>query len=243
MVNVLRYSADFYVKHLHLILLFSISFLIAFIIPGLAPLPAYNDAGAIFIRTASIFVNLNIISASIIVASIFFSLLFLSFAIVAINILVKYGRTHTRIKKEVMDGLEKHTGSTFTVLVFYAVILYIVNIASFPIGHSGLFTYVAALVLAPFFFYAPSSIVIDEKPIARAMGSSLRFVLRRFDYFLLWLAIAIVLITLFDFIFIAGTGTVLSRYLMVIFNSLFILPFLVVLQSEMYMKRFALLKR
>ena len=90
MVNVLSYSFDFYAKHLRLIMLFSISFLIAFVIPGLAPLPTYNDAGAIFIRTASIFVNLNAISASIIVASVFFSLLFLSFAIVAINILVKY---------------------------------------------------------------------------------------------------------------------------------------------------------
>ena len=115
--------------------------------------------------------------------------------------------------------------------------------ASFSIGHSGLFTYAAALILAPFFFYAPSSIVIDEKPVGRAMMASLRFIIKRFDYFLLWLAIAIVLITLFDFIFIAATGTLLSRYIMVVFNSLFILPFLVVLQSEMYMKRFALLKR
>ena len=243
MVNVLSYSFDFYAKHLRLILLFSISFLIAFIIPGLAPLPAYNDAGAIFVRTASIFVNLNIISASIIVAAVFFSLLFLSFAIVAINILVKYGRIHTKIRKEIMDGLERYTGSTFAVLVAYSVILYLINIASFPTGYSGLFTYAAALILAPFFFYAPSSIVIDEKPIGRAMMASLRFVVKRFDYFLLWLAIAIVLITLFDFVFIAATGTLLSRYTMVVFNSLFILPFLVVLQSEMYMKRFALLKR
>ncbi|MEM0149496.1 MAG: hypothetical protein QXW10_01210 [Candidatus Micrarchaeaceae archaeon] len=243
MVNVLSYSADFYAKHLRLILLFSISFLIAFIIPGLAPLPTYNDAGAIFIRTASIFVNLNVVSASIIVASVFFSLLFLSFAIVAINLLVKYGRTYTKIKKEIMEGLEKYTGSTFMVLVTYAVILYIINIASFPIGHSGLFTYAAALILAPFFFYAPSSIVIDEKSMARAMGMSIRFMLRRFDYFILWIVIAVALVTLFDFVFIALTGTLISRYIMVIFNSLFILPFLVVLQSEMYMKRFALLKR
>ncbi|MGC8537381.1 MAG: hypothetical protein ACP5MZ_00125 [Candidatus Micrarchaeia archaeon] len=243
MVNVLSYSFDFYAKHLRLILLFSISFLIAFAIPGLAPLPTYNDAGAIFIRTASIFVNLNIISASVIVASVFFSLLFLSFAIVAINILVKYGRIHTKIRKEIMDGLERYTGGAFAVLITYAIILYLVNIATFSTGHSGLFTYAVALILAPFFFYAPSSIVIDEKPIGRAMASSIKFVIKRFDYFLLWLAIAIVLITLFDFIFIAITGTLLSRYIMVIFNSLFILPFLVVLQSEMYMKRFALLKR
>ncbi|EQD40917.1 conserved hypothetical protein, membrane [mine drainage metagenome] len=243
MVNVLNYAVDFYAKHLRLILLFSISFLIAFIIPGLAPLPTYNDAGAIFVRTASIFVNLNIISASIIVASIFFSLLFLSFAIVSINILVKYGRIHTKIRKEIMDGLEKYTASAFTVLVVYAVILYVINIALFQSGMSSSITYAAALILAPFFFYAPSSIVIDEKPIFGAMRASARFFIRRFDYFLLWLAIAILLITIFDFAFIELTGTLISRYAMVVFNSLFILPFLVVLQSEMYMKRFSLLKR
>jgi hypothetical protein len=35
----------------------------------------------------------------------------------------------------------------------------------------------------------------------------------------------------------------ISRYAMLIFSSLFILPFLVLLQSEFYMSRFKLLKR
>ena len=102
---------------------------------------------------------------------------------------------------------------------------------------------VVGLAITPFLFYAPASIVIDDNKITRAIKASARFIVGRFDYFVLWLVIAIALLTVFDFIFIAIGGSVLSRYLMLIVNSLFILPFLVLLQSELYMKRFKLLGR
>ena len=99
------------------------------------------------------------------------------------------------------------------------------------------------LAITPFLFYAPASIVIDDNKITRAIKASVKFVIGRFDYFLLWLVIAIVLLTAFDFLSIVIGGSVLSRYLMLVVNSLFILPFLVLLQSELYMKRFKLLGR
>jgi hypothetical protein len=243
MTNVLSYSFSAYVKHLKLLLLFSLSFIIAFLIPIFASLPTYNDAGAIFLRTASLFLNLNMLNASIIAIAIFFSLLFLSFSIVAINIVVKHSRTHLKIKEEVIRGLEKYTSKVFVILLIFTAVVLFVNVLFSDYGVSGIATYVVALALTPFLFYAPSSIVIDDYSIVRSIKASLKFFTKRFDYFLLWLAIAIVVITFFDFLFIVTTGTMLSRYVMLIFNSLFILPFLVVLQSEMYLKRFPLLKR
>jgi hypothetical protein len=243
LANVLKYTVDTYLSNIRLILLFSLAFVIAFLIPVFASFPTYSDAGAIFIRTASLFVNLNIINTAVIVVAVLFSLLFLSFAIVAINIVVKHSRTHTKIKKEVMEGLEKYTAKVFVVLLISTFIVLAVNVLSYSKGYSQILTAVAGLVITPFVFYAPASIVIDDNRTSRAITSSLKYFISRFDYSILWLVIAIILLTLFDFIFIAIGGPMLSSYLMLAFDSIFILPFLVLLQSELYMKRFRLLSR
>jgi hypothetical protein len=243
MVNVLQYTVDTYLSNIRFLLLFSIAFVIAFLIPAFASFPTYNDAGAIFVRTASLFMNLNIFNTAVIVLSVFFSLLFMSFAVVAINIVVKHSRTHTRIKREVLEGLERYTAKVFAVLLLYVIIIFIANVLTYNMRYSSLLTACVGIVLAPLFFYSPASIVIDDHKILRAMKASAKFFLKRLDYALLWLCLSIALLTVFDLIFIAIGGPVLSRYLMLIFNSLFILPFLVLLQSELYMKRFKLLSR
>ncbi len=243
MTNVLAYAFETYTGKLGLLLLFSISFVIALLIPIFATLPTFTAIGGIFVRSASIFVNLGAIGAAVIIASTLFSLLFLSFAIVSINVIVKHSRTHLRVRHEVMDGLEKYTGRVFIVLLFYTAIVMAANILSYGTGASGAVTAVVGLLFTPLFFYAAPSIVIDESGIWHSMKASAMFFFKRFDYFLLWLAISIVVISVFDVVFITASGTLVSRYAMLVFDSLFILPFLVVLQSQMYMKRFALLKR
>ncbi|MCL4389735.1 hypothetical protein M1397_03985 [Candidatus Marsarchaeota archaeon] len=243
MTNVLAYTAETYAKHIATILLFSIAFVIALVIPVFASLPAYADIGAVFIRTSSIFVNLTAATIAIIVAALLFSLLFLSFAIVAINLIVKHSRTRTKIRKEVIDGIEKYIGRVFIALLFYTAIVAIASLIGYHYGEAGIAASVAGLVFSPLFFYLPSSIVIDENGIIRAMKASAAFFAKRFDYVLLWLFIGVVVISFFDFLFITASGTLVSRFAMLVFDSLFILPFLVMLQSQCYMKRFALLKR
>ena len=243
MANVLKYAVETYLSDIYLILLCSIPFVIAFLIPVFAGFPTYVDAGAIFIRTASLFFNLNLFNTAVIAVALLFSLLFLSFAIVAINVVVKHSRTRTKVEREVIEGLEKYTSKVFIVLLLSTCIILLANALSYGNPYSSIITVFVCLAITPFLFYAPASIVIDGNKIIRAMKASAKFVARRFDYFALWLVIAIALLTLFDFVFIAIGGSVLSRYLMLIVNSLFILPFLVLLQSELYMKRFKLLGR
>lgn len=242
MLNILKHTINTYFANIYLILLSSISFIIAFIIPILTPFPTYNDIGAVLLRTASIYVNLNPFNTAIIVISTLFSLLFLSFAMVAINIVVKHSRTQTKISAAVINGIEKYTAKVFVILLIATVIIILVNILTFNTGYSGAITAIVALIITPFVFYAPASIVIDENKLVRSMQASVKFFSKRLDYFLVWLVIAIVLITLFDAIFIAASGTAISRYAMLVFSSLFILPFLVLLQGELYMSRFKLLK-
>lgn len=242
MKKVLDHAVKTYFSNIYLILLSSLSFILAFLVPVFAAFPTYNDAGAVLLRTASIYLNLNAFNTAVIVVSTLFSLLFLSFAIVAINIVVKHSRTQTKVKAEVIRGLEKYTTKVFIILLIATVIIVLANIVTYSTNYSGLVTAVVALAITPFIFYAPASVVIDDNRVVRSFRASAKFFMKEFNYFVVWLVIAILLITIFDFIFIAATGTGLSRYVMLIFSSLFILPFLVLLQSDFYMSRFKLLK-
>lgn len=241
MANIIEVSFSTYKKNLKLILLFSIAFVIALLIPVFAPFPTYNDLGSIFIRTGSIYLNLNFIDAIIIVASTMFSLLFLSFAIVAINVIVKHSHTATRIRKEVIDGLEKYTANVFVVLLLFTALLVLVSFLTYYTGYSGIATLIAAIVLIPFLFYAPTSIVIDDTRIMRAIGHSLGFMKNHFKYFLLWVLVSFVLLSVVDLIPIIGSGSYVSMYASLVIDSFIVLPFLIVLQSESYIRRFKIL--
>ncbi len=241
--TVFGHAIETYFSNIYLILLCSISFIIAFLIPAFASFPTYNDAGAVLLRTASVYINLNPFTTAIIVIAMLFSLLFLSFAIVAINIVVKHSRTQTKIRSEVIKGLEKYTSRVFVILLLATVIIVLASVLSYNSGYSGIITALVALIITPFIFYAPASVVIDENNVFRSIKAGTKFFTKRLDYFVAWLVIAILLLTIFDFIFILVAGTEISRYAMLIFSSLFILPFLVLLQGEFYMSRFKLLKR
>ncbi len=242
MAGLLNYSIETYAKHIPLILLFSISFVIAILIPIFAAFPTYSDLGGIFLRSASILQNLDILSTAVIAFSVLFSLLFLSFAIVAINVIVKHSRTHTKITKEVLRGLENYTGSVFTVLLLFTIIVIAVSFLCYNYGITSTLSSLIGFLISPLFFYAPASIVVDEKGVFRSMKQSAQYFFKRLDYAAIWFVIAIALMTIFDVLFIAVGGTALSGYILLVFNALFIMPFLVVLQSQAYMGRFSLLK-
>jgi hypothetical protein len=242
MPNILLYAANTYTKNIKLILLFSLAFVLAFLIPIFAAFPTYNDLGAIMLRTSSIFLNLNLLNTAVIVIAVFFSLLFLSFAIVAINVICKHSRTHTKIGHYVLEGFEAYTSKVFIVLLFETLILLVVGVAFYSTGYSAVATAIASLVIAPAFFYAPASIVVDDTRVVHSMRASVRFFARKLGYFVLWVVVAVLLLSVFDCLFILTGGTLVSRYAMLVFSSLFILPFLVVLQTECYINRFKLLK-
>lgn len=244
MANVVMHAIGTYLSNIKLLLLFSLSFVIALLIPLFAAFPTYNDVGGTFLRLASIS-SLNLLDTAVIVAATLFSLLFFSFAMVMINVVVKHTRTSTKIKSDVISSLERYTGRVFLALLLYMIIIAASSILSYSVvpSLSGIVTSIVALIAFPFFLYAPSSIVIDEKRLVHAMQASANFFVKRLDYTLLWVVVVIVLVSLFDLLFIALGGTSASRYALLVFNGLFILPFIVVLQSQMYMKKFPLLKR
>jgi hypothetical protein len=242
MVNVITRTWISYKSNLGLVLLSAVALIIASLVPLFASLPTYNDLGGVFLRTSSIYLNLNVFNSAIIIISFLFALIFISFALVMINVIVKHSRTRTKIKTAVISSLERSTGIVFVTLLIYSVVVFAVNILTYSTGYSQAITAIVALLLTPLIFYAPSSIVIDERGLFNAMKSSVAFFFKKFDYFLIWLVVAVLLFSVLDFVFIHAFGTFGSRYVMLVVSSVFVLPFLMLMQGEMYLNRFGLLK-
>ncbi len=244
MGNVFSDSLETYIQNLRLVLLFSIPFILAVAIPLFAPLPTYMTAGGIFLRSASIFINTSPLSISVIIFSMFFSLLFLSFAFVAISLIVKSRRTHTTIAGSVFRDIERYISRVFVVLLAYALIIIATNIiASYYVPTlGGVLTSIIGFIAFLVIFYAPSAIVVDNKRILLAIRDSTKLIYREPLYFVGWLLLSTILISILDVLAIGITGTLLSRYVVLIITSLIILPYFVILQAEAYMKRFPLLR-
>jgi hypothetical protein len=242
MSNLLEDAWDMYKKNIRLVLLFSIPLIIAFLIPLLAQFPTYISSGAIFLRSASIFLDINAVSMSVIIVSTFLSLLFLSFAFVAISLIVKGARTFTKHTRTVVRDIEKYTGRVFLVLLLYTAILIAANMLSYPMGLEDIVTPIVGFVLFIAVFYAPTAIVIDNKRVFPAMVQSVRMVIMKPQYFVLWFVLITLVLSVIDVIAIFVAGTILSGYVLLVLNSLFVLPYFIIYQAEAYMRRFSLLK-
>ncbi len=242
MGNILSNTLETYLSDIKLVLLFAIPFIISFLIPLLTPLPSYVDSGAIFLRSASISFNLNLISIAIIILSVFFSLLFLSFAFVAISLIVKARKTHTKPTQVVMRGIEKYTSRVFAVLLFYLLVLALASTLGYYLGIETALTAVTGFVVFMLIFYAPTAIVIDGKGIGPALKNSVGMIAKAPQYFLMWLVSLVIMLSFLDFLFIALLGTPFAGYLLLFVNSLFVLPYFVIYQAEAYMKKYPILK-
>lgn len=244
MPSVASDSFDVYKENIKLILIFSIPFLIAFAIPLLAPLPTYISAGAIFLRSASIFINgnLNLLSLVVITISTIFSLVFLSFAFVLISLIVKARKTHSKIGRRAFQNIEVYIGRVFAIFLAYTILLIVVNVLGYSVGISAQATGIVGFAAFALIFYAPSATVVDDKKISRAVKDSARLVLQEPQYFVLWLILIAIVVSVIDYVCIHLFGTPISSYIVLIINSLFVLPYFVTFQAEAYMTRFKLLK-
>ncbi len=245
MPGVIADSFETYKENIKLVLIFSIPFLIAVAIPLLASLPTYVSAGAIFLRSASIFVNgnLNLLSLVVITAATVFSLLFLSFAFVLISLIVKAKKTKSKIGKRVFQNIEVYIGRVFAILIAYTIIVLLVNVLGYSIGISAQLTAIIGFAVFGLLFYAPSATVVDDKKVVRAIIDSVKLVTHEPQYFVIWFVLIAIIVSIIDYVCIHLIASpLIAEYVVLVLNSLLVLPYFVIFQAEAYMLRFRLLR-
>lgn len=242
MFDVVRNAVHTYTKYTTMILFFSIAFIIALFMPAFSPAPVFSALGGYFLRSGSI-PELSTTDMVVVVLVSAVSLALLSLALVAVNLTVKASRTKTKVSAEAMRKLGSYTT---TVFMIFAVVKIIETLLLALTASSGLpelpvflFGFLASLGL----FYVTPAVVLEEKKPAPAFISSYRHIIRKPVHFIMWLVIAFVLLAIVSTLSMAlSADTAMRQGFTIVVNSLFILPFLVVLQAHMYIAKYTIVR-
>ena len=238
--GILSLSLKSYLKNAKLISFFSIPSLVAFLIPAMVNTPVFSALGGSFLRTGSI-PDMTGEDIGIVIFGVLVSLYMVSFAIVNINIVIKSQRTGTSVKKEVFKGITGYTLNVFMLFLLGTIALLIIQLVTFEMGAQRWLAPLLSLAVWLPLFYAPAALVIDEMRPYRAAQKSVSMVISKLTYFLLWLAIALVLLSAIDFAALALLPHSTGSLAVLLLNSLLLMPFLIVLQTQIYMSKYTIL--
>jgi len=238
--DVVRHSVSAYIRNIRWILLFSVSFILALAIPFLSPIPSYIALGSTFLRTGSI-PQLSPLDVVVIALSFLASLFLLSFATVSINLVIKSQRTLTNVRSEVAHGIEKYALGVFFLYLIAWALLFLLGIASYEFRLERAIIPLSSFILYTLLFYVPTAMVIDEVKPARAFEVNLRMLSGKPLLFLAWLAIGFVLLSLASALSLSLLPHPLAQYAVLVANALVILPFLTVMQTQMYLTKYTLI--
>ncbi|MFA5382984.1 MAG: hypothetical protein WC356_07490 [Candidatus Micrarchaeia archaeon] len=240
MMGIIKHTIKAYTKNLNLIFVFSIPLLIAFLIPIFVQLPTFSAAGGIYLRTGSL-PNLSLIDIIIMVCSFLISLYLISLAIVNINLIIKAQRTSLNIKREVIKRMKTSTLNVFLLYITFTLILFAIQLLTYRIGMQNILAPILSLLAAVPFFYAPSALVIDDVSPEKAVLSSINHIRRKILSFIFFLIVGFILISILTFVLLNINLGGIESLLIIVLNSLIIIPILVVMQTQIFISKYSII--
>lgn len=240
--SVFKHSKNAYFKNWKLISFFSVPFLLSLLIPLFSPMPTFQAFGATFLRTGSI-PEMTSFEWGVIIISFLASMFLISFALVAINLVIKSQRTLTNIKSEVIDGIEKYSLKLFAAYVFAWVLCLAASLLSYEYGLEKIIGPLFSFTVYAVLFYIPPAIVIDETSGVKAIKASVDMLAKKPLFFVSWILLTFFALAIPTQIFLLVLPHNAAEYLVLVLNSLFLLPFLVVLQTQMYLTKYTILDK
>ena len=233
------YALDFYLKRVALVALFSIPFIIAILIANLVAAPTYLAAGALFLRTGSI-PELSILDIVITVVAYALIMFIVSDTVVNLNILVRSRRTMTETTTEMILAMKTHAIRIFYILTIGLLVMLVVQLLLYD-NQLGTWIYpVVTLVLWFFLSFSMPAVVIDNASTANAIEYSVRFALNRPLMVIKWMLILFVLLGVTMIFSYYTLSSPFWQNLVLLLNSIVFLPFLLILQTQLYMEKYPL---
>jgi len=234
-----KYATDFYLKRLGLIVIFSVPFILAFLIPVLVPAPTYLALGGVFLRTGSI-PELSLTDIVITVVAYAIAMFVIADTIVNINIVVRSKRTLTAITNEVFGAMGTYALRIFLIYTCILLALFATQILTYDHPLQSWIYPIVAFAISFLMFFVPPAVVIDNSGVASAMKISFEMALKNPHFVLIWAFGALLVLS-----FVKVFGDVVfsnpfSAYFVLLVNCLLVLPFLTVLQTQMYMEKYPL---
>ena len=220
-------------------IVFSVPFVLAFLMPVLVPAPTYLALGGVFLRTGSL-PDFGIVEIIITAVAYALAVFVISDTIVNINIIVRSKRTLTSIKHEVLTAMGTYGMRIFYIYTMVLLLMFIAQLATYDNPLQPWLYPLFMLVLSWLVFFVPPAVVIDNSDTPTAIRRSVAMVLRNPHYVLLWTVLSLLALSVVKVFGDFAFASPFSGYFVLLVNSLIVLPFMTVLQTQMYMEKYPL---
>lgn len=233
------YALEFYFRRLGIIVLFSIPFLFALLIPLLVPAPTYLGLGGVFLRVGSI-PELAPTDWVLIAFAYGLAVFLMSDTLVNINIVIRSKRTLTSIGYEVVQAFKSYALRIFYITTMFMLLLFIANLVTFDNPLQSWLYPIFTLLLSGMLFFVPPAVVIDNSDTPTAIKRSVGMAVSNPHFVLIWTIVAFFSLSLVKVLGDVILSSPFSGYFTLLVNSLIVFPFLIVLQTQMYMEKYPL---
>ena len=235
----IRHSLKFYIERQKLIMLFSLPFLASFILLMFVPAPTYLAIGGMFSRTGSI-PELSIVDMILIAVAYAISLFVIADTITNVNLIIRAKRTKNVNSSEIVSAMGNYATRIFYVYTIMILLMFVAQLILYESPMRSWLFPVLTFALSSLLFFVAPAVVIDDESTAGAISKSVRMALRKPVFILSWSFIGLILLSLPKLAFDLVLPHSVSPYIVLLVNSLFVLPFLIVLQTQMYMEKYPL---
>jgi hypothetical protein len=239
LTRVLRYSLQFYMERLKILALFSIPFLLAFVMLSLVAAPTYQALGGLFSRTGSI-PELTLLDIIIIAIAYVVSFFIIADVITNVNLIIRSKRTLNITTTEVVSAMGRYAVRIFYIYTIMMLLIFIAQLVLYDNPFKGWLFPLFTMLLSFLLFFVAPAVVIDEEDTAGAISKSVGMALRKPGYVLAWAVIGLAVLSVIKVLSDLVLPHSLSPYVVFLFNSIIVLPFLIVLQTAMYMEKYPL---
>jgi hypothetical protein len=237
--RVFSYAVDFYVKRQNLIILFSIPFILATLIVSIVSAPTYMALGAVFLRTGSI-PELSVLDIIITALGYALAVFIISDSIVNINIIIRSKRTVTQIRSDIVEAVGTHATRLFYIYTLLILLMFIVQLVTYDNPFQSWIYPIFLLVVSFVLFFVAPAVVIDNSDTPTAIRRSFAVAMKKPHMVAIWTLFAFVALSITEVFGNLIFSSPFSSYFTLLVNSLFVLPFLIVLQTQMYMEKYPL---
>ena len=136
--------------------------------------------------------------------------------------------------------MSNHAMKIFFIFTLILLLHFIVQLLTYDTAIQPLLYPAFSFVLSYLLFYVPPAIVIDNSSLGDAIIRSVDLSVRKPLLIVSWLAVGVVLVVISKIIGDLLLSGLFSQYLVLLLNSIVFLPFLIILQTQMYMEKYPL---
>jgi len=174
-------------------------------------------------------------------------LAFFSFFVSLVVLAVRKDLSKIRVEFYLSEMLKKFSFKVFVFLFVYSLVLYFIGLLLVLSGASLLEVNAAIFVISIPFLFVPQAIVIDEVSVSQAVMESLHFSWKNFRSVLFVFCAGSVLVALVLLLSFAAdifaVRIMAGRYIAMVLTMVFVVPFMEIMKTYVYMLKFDLIKR